>query len=278
MVSFRTERVNERITRIYGICTELMYLVEGDETAALIDTGSGFGSLKKVVDALTDKPLIVLLTHGHTDHAMGAGEFDTVYMNHEDDYIFGPHGEKAFRLEGLSISEEADAFEEETDYIPTPRLDSMRDLKEGDVFDLGGERIRIFALPGHTIGTVVMLLEKSRILITGDACNNLTFLFQDYSLPVESYRDNLVRLIGLTEGSYDQVFASHGDGRLSPDILGQMVLLCEDVMAGRSDEVPFSFGGDDGLLARETGPDGLRLDGGSGNLVYNKNAILAGKA
>ena len=71
MVKFRTEKVTERVTRIYAICTELMYLVEGDEKAVLIDTGSGFGSLKAKVDSLTDKPLIVLLPHGQTDHAMG---------------------------------------------------------------------------------------------------------------------------------------------------------------------------------------------------------------
>ena len=43
MVTFKTEKVSDRVTRIFGICTELMYLVEGEDKAALIDTGSGFG-------------------------------------------------------------------------------------------------------------------------------------------------------------------------------------------------------------------------------------------
>ena len=62
MVNFRTEKISDRVTRIYAVCTELMYLVEGDEKAALLDTGSGFGSLRSVVDQLTDEPVIVLLT------------------------------------------------------------------------------------------------------------------------------------------------------------------------------------------------------------------------
>lgn len=111
MVNFRTEKISDRVTRIYAVCTELMYLVEGDEKAALLDTGSGFGSLRSVVDQLTDKPVIVLLTHGHTDHAMGAGEFDVVYMNHKDDYIYGPHGEEAFRRDGMTMSEDYDKME-----------------------------------------------------------------------------------------------------------------------------------------------------------------------
>ena len=35
-----------------------MYLVEGTEKAALIDTGSGIGSLKACVEQLTDKPVL----------------------------------------------------------------------------------------------------------------------------------------------------------------------------------------------------------------------------
>ena len=69
----------------------MMYLVEGDKKAALIDTGSGLGSLKPVVERLTDKPVTVLLTHGHVDHAMGAAEFSDVYMSRKDDYIFRDH-------------------------------------------------------------------------------------------------------------------------------------------------------------------------------------------
>lgn len=40
----------------------------------LLDTGTG--SMKSCVQELTDKPFIVLLSHGHVDHAMGAPEFD----------------------------------------------------------------------------------------------------------------------------------------------------------------------------------------------------------
>lgn len=95
MLHFKTEKVTDRITRIFCFL-ELMYLTEGDNAAALLDSGSGFGNLKDCIDGLTDKPLIVLLTHGHVDHAMGADEFQTVYMSRKDHDIFKEHGTTDF--------------------------------------------------------------------------------------------------------------------------------------------------------------------------------------
>ncbi len=47
MLQFSTEAVSPHITRIYAFATELMYLVEGRTQNILIDTGSGYGSLKR---------------------------------------------------------------------------------------------------------------------------------------------------------------------------------------------------------------------------------------
>ena len=160
MVTFKTEKVSDRVTRIFGICTELMYLVEGEDKAALIDTGSGFGSLKQTVEKLTDKPVIVLLTHGHVDHAMGAGEFETVYMNHNDDDIFKKHGEASIRWDSLRMSEEY-AEVAPADYIPTADAARFYTLKEGDRFDLGGCTLSAYACYGHTCGSMVFFWRKN---------------------------------------------------------------------------------------------------------------------
>ena len=58
-----------------------MYLLEGDEKALLIDTGYGAENLREYVEKLTSKPILVVNTHYHPDHAAGNGEFEAVYMN-----------------------------------------------------------------------------------------------------------------------------------------------------------------------------------------------------
>lgn len=273
MVTFKTEKVSDRITRIFGINTELMYLVEGNRKAALIDTGSGFGSLKKAVGELTDKPVIVLLTHGHTDHAMGAGEFDEVYMNRADDYIFEPHGDKDFRWDGMRMSKEYESLEE-SDYIETVRAEHFHPMQGNDSFDLGKIHIDIFDCPGHTQGSAAMLIREEKMLLTGDACNSCTFLFEDYSLTVAEYAESLRKLKEETDGTYDRILLSHGDGNGASDMIDGVIRVCEDIRAGNVDAVPFRFRDSKGYMAkRMTMPGMARADGGIGNIVYNKSRI-----
>lgn len=86
MEYFTHERISKRIIRIVDISDTASYLVEGNEKACLIDTGSGIGSLRAYVDSLTNLAYDVVLTHGHVDHASGAWEFKDkkVYLHPED--------------------------------------------------------------------------------------------------------------------------------------------------------------------------------------------------
>lgn len=50
-----------------GTSAVYMYLLEGEKTAALIDTGMGMIPLGGITQSLTDKPIVGILTHGPFD-------------------------------------------------------------------------------------------------------------------------------------------------------------------------------------------------------------------
>ena len=67
--------------RVYN---ESLYLVEGNDRAILIDAGTVIPGLDKIVAKITTKPVTMMLTHAHGDHAGGVGPFPEVYLNAGD--------------------------------------------------------------------------------------------------------------------------------------------------------------------------------------------------
>ena len=65
---FRVTEVAEKVWLIDDHQAANIYLVEGSDSALIIDTGLGVADLVSTVKKLTGKPLIVVNTHGHPDH------------------------------------------------------------------------------------------------------------------------------------------------------------------------------------------------------------------
>lgn len=57
---YTVQLVAEDVWAIDEFGADIIYLVKGEKSAAVIDTGSGFGNLKKVIETLTDLPYVVL--------------------------------------------------------------------------------------------------------------------------------------------------------------------------------------------------------------------------
>lgn len=272
---FRTEKVTNRITRIAGATEELMYLVEGEEKAALIDTGVGIGNLKVVVESVTDKPVIVILTHGHMDHACGASVFEKVYLSDLDQSILPEPADIKTRMEFCSVSpyEEVKTLTEK-DYLPAP--EKTQNLEDGMMFDLGGVTLEIHALAGHTPGSMTVLFKEDRILLTGDACNPGTFLFGAECLTVEEYRENLIAFREKMSGSYDRIILSHGAEMLDASLIDDVIDTCDCILAGTSDDMRMDFMGQEAYCAMAVDFENgyKRKDGKIGNIMYSKSKIF----
>lgn len=239
-----------------------IFLLEGTERAMLIDLGMGIGDLRGAVEMLTDKPLTVVVTHGHIDHTAHAREFDELWIHPLDAAAPMPQSFARRRYDTEHIAQRQKgsigapynmfrlyAYDIETDLRepgPQDKMPVLHDLTDGMRFDLGGGRV-ITALecPGHTAGEMVFLDEKERMLFAGDALN---FNLGIGAVPVETTLKALKRLQAMGD-KYDGIWNGHHDFRplgmpLDEDCLPNVIALCEEILAGHYSpvEVPSFWG------------------------------------
>lgn len=270
---FKSVKISKDITRIFGPTGEIMYLVEGDNRAALIDTGTGVGDLREYVGQLTNKQIIVILTHGHVDHASGAPNFDEVYMNHADDEVYKEHSDLEMRKGFVKVQYKDFDKIIDSDYVKPKCPSVYKDLKDGAVFELGGITLEVYDAAGHTPGQMAILFKEQRILMTGDAANQATFLFDKNSLGITSYEKSMKDLVSKTDGKFDKIFLSHETGDAPKELLSNIIQLCEDIKAEKADDVPFDFMSQRAYIAKKANENFERIDGGFGNIIYSKEKV-----
>ncbi len=266
---FEIHPINGHLTRIVCAGKVRAFLLTGTERAALIDTGTGLGSLRAVVRQLTDKPITVLLSHGHLDHAQGAPEFDDVWLHPADVPLYEALSKPEVREKAVRGFVKPILFDTFAAEMIPWRPIALHPLLPGAVFDLGSLHVETLAAPGHTEGSVVFLLPELRTIMLGDACNDSTLLFES---SVADYRRMLVRLHIATAGRYDRVLLMHNDNPYGPELMDQMIDLCTEILAGNTARLPFVFAGQPLLLAKAIGPDKRPADGSAVNLAYRSGA------
>lgn len=270
---FKSEKVTDGLTAIHSLSGEIMYLIEGSKSALLIDTSVGIKGYREFVESLTKLPYTVALTHGHVDHAMGAPEFDEVYMSHKDLGVYEGMRDVAGRM-GYVAGMPGGAPEglTEDDFVP-PSDYAFKKLKDGDCFDLGDVHVDAYAYPGHTTGSMAFLIREMRILITGDACNNFVLLAFDHSTSVSEYRASTKRLMEQLEGAYDRIFMSHRELDAPVDLLAKMIEVCDAIIAGKDARIPHDCMGFPSCMAKKIDFETFEIEGGIPDLVYDPNRI-----
>ncbi|TFG23570.1 MAG: MBL fold metallo-hydrolase [Promethearchaeota archaeon] len=156
--------IQENISTVHPVYTNdplNLYLLLGDHTALLIDTGCGLSPLKPVVDKLINKKkLLVFNSHAHWDHIFGNGEFDEVYIHENEAFVVSQPYD-------LSHSKEifGKCYANRNFTIPPAKV--IKTLRDGDSFDLGKIKIEVIDAPGHSPGSICVITNTGE-LFTGD--------------------------------------------------------------------------------------------------------------
>lgn len=225
----------------------------------LFDTGNGMGDIRAIVDQLTDKPVQVLNSHSHFDHIGGNHQFATILSPSTAFSVANSRGNDSQQVKteasaealckGLPAGVSAENHRINA-YSITARV------VDGDIIDLGGRKLEVLVIPGHTDDSVALLDHDSGLLWTGDSFYEgpIWLFFPETDLA--AYEKSLARLVTLVP-KLNALFPAHNTAIASPSMLLETQEALEQILQGKAKSVPawagvvsFEFGGF-GFLMRD---------------------------
>lgn len=193
-------------TFILGNLQTNCYMLWNDlsDEAIIIDPADDGDFLSEELLRSNLKLTAIVLTHGHFDHCLGLLSLKSAWqvpimMSFKDQFLLEKAQDSAKHWLGL-----------ESDPVPPAdyNLENQSDIK------LIGENFKIIQTPGHTPGSICLLHEKSKVLLSGDtifAAGNVGRTDFSYSNGRDMQK-SLAKLKDLAQaGEYAEVYSGHGE-------------------------------------------------------------------
>ena len=177
---------------VVNMLQENTYVVRGEGLSCVV-VDPGFldpeesAAVLESLDSL--KPEAVLLTHGHMDHIYGVAELQRrygvpVYMSPED-------------VKTMEYLQRVGRFG-----LPVPDIGfKVTPVADGSTLRVAGLDFKVIATPGHSPGSVCWLMEKEKVLFTGDtlfagAIGRTDLVYGDYDSEIRSIMEKIIWLDG----------------------------------------------------------------------------------
>ncbi len=218
----------------------ISYLIIGTEKAVLFDTGNGIGDIKAIVEKLTDKPVQVLNSHSHFDHIGGNYQFGEILSVSTRFTLSNSVGLHSAQVT-LEASPEAlcnglpKGVTHENHQIKPFAISKI--VKDGDIIDLGGQKLEVLEIPGHTDDAIALLDRNSGFLWSGDSFYEgpIWMFFPETDLV--AYQKSITRLAELVP-ELKAVFPAHNTPKTNPALLLELHKKLNLVLAGKITPTP----------------------------------------
>ena len=206
---FTVYKYNENLYQIKDALGSLITLVIGSEKALVFDTGYGIGDLKKEISEITNKPLIVVNSHGHMDHSCGNYQFDKVYIDKRDLELCKKHNSVPWRIRNINSAKRMNVLPENFDeqlYI-SQNEGNLDFINIGDKIDLGNLQLEVVNMEGHTTGSIGLYINDWKLMLVSDATCPFIWIFLEESTTVSVYVKMLEEVLKF---DFDNFLVGHG--------------------------------------------------------------------
>ncbi len=239
---FTVKEVSRNVWQIDDNKAVNVYLVIGNDSALVVDTGMGAADLITQIRRMTKKPIIVVNTHAHPDHTGANYQFPKVYI-HPADMAAAIESNTPERRASAAQTMLSGAKPSGSDSYIGPSYDTkFIPVREGYIFKLGGRRLEVIEAPGHTPGEICLLDIENKLLFTGDNSNTLVWLFLPNCKPLHEYLVTLEKL-AKKSSAFTTIFPGHG-GPLPADFLNDQVACVRGILDKSLESKPYqSFAG-----------------------------------
>ena len=230
-----------------------MFFIVGNERALALDGGIGIGGLCRLYESITDLPIDFVLTHTHWDHVGAASQWDKIGVH--------PNGKGQLAND---LSNFCQGFLKGWDKPLPQGFDPASynikppvfgwEVKEGDVIDLGGRRLRVYDTPGHSPCSISLLDDKEGVLISGDLARCKEVLFMQVPTAVLSDYAPSLRKLEKLAGEVKWICSGHTPPYPDASILGEMAAFVEEIEAGKHEPPKKADGGNWGEVDEYEAP------------------------
>lgn len=195
----------------FGKPTANSYLIVGENRALLFDLAVPAPGLRQYAQALAQKPLLTVISHGHPDHIYHMEDFDVLWLNQAD---------WDFPLCALAGAE-----------LPK-KCPQLCDAPDGMQFDLGGRILDVIAIPGHTMGSILLFDRQTGILFSGDAVARRLLYGLTGCPPLAQFCDDLQKLQRLP---IQKIYSAHDRAALPPDYPAHMTRMLQTKLSAAAE-------------------------------------------
>ncbi len=240
---YKISKVANQVWLIDDNGSDNMYVIEGTDSALLVDTGLGVADLVSVVKKITNKPLIVVNTHGHPDHSGANYQFEKVYLHRADMDAAKLFASEEQRKSASANMVQGEGPNPEDLYTAKAFETQLLPVFNGYVFDLGGRKIEVMETPGHTPGSICLLDKKNKLLFSGDNNNGLVWLFLQGCSPLSDYLETLQMQVSRMD-EFVTLYPGHGPA-MNSSFINHQVKCVKSILDGTGESKPYqSFAGD----------------------------------